>query len=199
MTIYTEISFRDMEPSPAIADLITKNVRKLETTFRHVAACRVVIEAPHKHRLRGNQFHVRIDLSTPQAEIVAARDVGLNTAHEQVNVAIRDAFQAARRQLLRHKQKIRPDHHVQTTLPTGQLKKISHIDDFGIIETADGRDIYLHRNSLITGDFDKLRVGDILRFNEELGEKGPQASSAHWSGRHAAQQTNRHESDEQTG
>lgn len=184
MTIYTEITFRDMEPSPAIENLVNKHVQKLESSFSQIAACRVVIEAPHKHRIRGNLFHVRIDLSTPQAELVAVRDVGMNIAHEQISVAIRDAFNAIRRQLLRHKAKLRIDHHIPTTLPTGVLKKISHIDDFGIIETNDGREIYLHRNSLVTGNFDKLKIGDILRFNEELGEKGPQASSAHWNGRH---------------
>ena len=186
MPIYTEISFRDMEPSPAVENLINKHVRKLESSFSQITACRITIEAPHKHRLRGNQFHVRIDVSAPQGEIVSARDAWVNVAHEQIGVALRDSFSAIRRRLSRHKAKLRVDHHIPTAQPTGVLKKISHIDDFGIIGTADGREIYLHRNSLVTGDFDKLRTGDILRFNEELGEKGPQASSAHWNGRHSS-------------
>ncbi|MEY2987418.1 MAG: hypothetical protein RJB13_939 [Pseudomonadota bacterium] len=188
MAIYTEISFRDMEPSPAVEVLVHKHVRKLESSFNNITACRITVEAPHKHRLRGNLFNVRIDIAVPQAEVVSTRDAGVNVAHEQVSVAIRDAFTAVRRRLTRHKAKLRIDHHIPAALPTGVLKKISHIDDFGIIETSDGREIYLHRNSLVTGNFDKLKTGDILRFNEELGEKGPQASSAHWNGRHSVKQ-----------
>lgn len=186
MTIYTEISFRDMEPSPAVESLVNKYVQKLETSFAHITSCRITIEAPHKHRIRGNLFHVKVDVSVPQGELISARDAGVNVAHEQIGVALRDAFQAVRKRLTRHKAKIRVDHHIPKTLPTGVLKKISHIDDFGIIETPAGREIYLHRNSLVTGDFDKLKIGDTLRFNEELGEKGPQASSAHWNGRHSS-------------
>lgn len=110
MTISTEIAFRDMESSPAVRELIRRRVAKLETVFNQVSACRVIVEAPHKHRIRGNLFHVRIDLSTPQSEIVSSRDVGVNVAHEQLNVALRDAFAAARKQLLKHKEKIRLDY-----------------------------------------------------------------------------------------
>jgi ribosome-associated translation inhibitor RaiA/cold shock CspA family protein len=184
MTIYTEIAFRDMEASPAVEELIRRRVAKLETVFSQVAACRVIVEAPHKHRIRGNLFHVRIDLSTPQGEIVSSRDVGVNVAHEQLNVALRDAFAAARKQLLKHKEKIRLDYHLPDTLPTGIVKDIFHVDDYGILETSDGREIYFHRNSVVEGNFDKVTVGDILRFAEELGEKGPQASSVHATGRH---------------
>ena len=183
MTIYTEIAFRDMEPSPAVEELIKRRVQKLESTFNHVAACRVIIEAPHKHRIRGQLFHVRIDLSTPQGELVSSKDIGLNVAHEQLNVALRDAFAAARKQLLRHKQKLRSDYHMADTLPSGVVKDIFHIDDYGILETTDGREIYFHRNSVINGDFDKIGIGDVARFSEELGDKGPQASTVHISGR----------------
>ena len=184
MTIYTEISFRDMEPSAAVEQLIQRRVKRLEHIFSQVAACRVIVEAPHKHRLRGNLFHVRIDLSAPQSETVSARDVGVNIAHEQVNVAIRDAFAAIKRQLERHKEKIRFDYHLADSLPTGAVKDIFHVDDYGILETKDGREIYFHRNSVLDGNFDKIIVGDVLRFAEELGEKGPQASTVHVTGRH---------------
>ncbi|MBM3383159.1 MAG: HPF/RaiA family ribosome-associated protein [Betaproteobacteria bacterium] len=183
MTIYTEIAFRGMEPSAAIEQLIHKRVKKLELMFSHVAACRVVIEAPHKHRIRGNLFHVRIDLSAPQSELVSSRDIGMNIAHEQLHVALRDAFSALRNQLLKHKQILRVDYHLPDALPFATVKVISHIDDYGILETNESREIFFHRNSVVDGEFDKIRVGDVLRFAEELGEKGPQASSVHVTGR----------------
>lgn len=183
MTIYTEISFRDMDPSQALEAKIAKRVEKLERVFNHISACRVIIEAPHKHRIRGNLFHVRIDLSAPQNELVASRDISVNIAHEQVDVALRDAFNAIKRQLQKHKEKLRVDYHIPDRLPTGVIRELFPYEDYGILESADGREIYFHRNSVVEGQFDRLKVGDELRFNEELGAKGPQASSVHFARR----------------
>lgn len=187
MTIYTEISFRDMETSPRLEALITKRVKKLENIFTHISACRVIIEAPHKHKIRGNLFHVRIDLSAPRGELVASRDVSVNIAHEQVDVALRDAFAAIKRQLQKHKEKLRVDYHIPDRLPTGVIRELFPYDDYGILGTTDGREIYFHRNSVVDGNFDTLKVGDELRFNEELGAKGPQASSVHFARRGSAE------------
>jgi len=71
----------------------TNPANKLEEFFKHIMSCRVVIEAPHKHH-QGKQFNVRIDIGVPGNEIVVNRD-----HHEDVYVALRDAFDAVKRQL----------------------------------------------------------------------------------------------------
>ncbi|MFZ9518862.1 MAG: HPF/RaiA family ribosome-associated protein [Silvanigrellaceae bacterium] len=186
MTIYTEIAYRDMEPSPRLSNLIQKKMDKIEKIFAHISACRVVIEAPHKHSLRGNLFHVRIDLSAPMAELVASRDASVKISHEQVDVAIRDAFSALARQLQKHKEKLRLDFHIPDKLPTGVVKELFPYEDYGIIEASNGREIYFHRNSVVEGEFDRFKIGDELRFNEELGAKGPQASTVHFARRRSS-------------
>ena len=55
-----------------------------------------------------------------------------------------------------------------------------------MIETSDDREVYFHRNSVLNEDFDKLEVGTRVHFAEEMGEKGPQASSVHVEGKHHA-------------
>jgi cold shock CspA family protein len=55
-------------------------------------------------------------------------------------------------------------------------------DDYGFIVTPDGREVYFHRNSVVGGDFDRLEAGADVRFVEELGEQGPQASTVHPAG-----------------
>jgi cold shock CspA family protein len=57
-------------------------------------------------------------------------------------------------------------------------------EDYGRIKTADGREVYFHRNSFLGGDFDALDIGDKVRFVEEAGENGPQASTVHLIGKH---------------
>lgn len=36
-----------------------------------------------------------------------------------------------------------------------------------------------HRNSVLNADFDQLELDDPVRFHEEAGEEGPQASTVH--------------------
>ena len=67
--------------------------------------------------------------------------------------------------------------------PTG---RVTHLEsDFGVLETSNGRDVYFHRNSVLNGDFAKLSLGARVSFVEEIGEKGPQASTVRLVGKHS--------------
>ena len=59
-----------------------------------------------------------------------------------------------------------------------RVARIFYQDGYGFLETADGRDVYFHENSVLDG-FDKLEVGNKVVYSEEMGAKGPQASSLH--------------------
>lgn len=107
MQIPVQITFRDMEPSPAIEQRVREKTAKLERFFDRITSCRVLIEAPHVHQHKGRLFHVRVDLTIPGGELVVSRNPSEHHAHEDVYVAIRDAFKAAERQLDEHAEKIR--------------------------------------------------------------------------------------------
>lgn len=89
-----QITIRNIEPSEALEARIRDKAQKLEQFFKHILSCRVVVESPHKHHHQGKQFNVRIDIGVPGNELVVNRD-----HHEDVYVALRDAFDAAKRQL----------------------------------------------------------------------------------------------------
>lgn len=109
MQIPLEITFHNMDHSDAVDANIREKAAKLERYFDRIVGCRVVIEAPHKHSRKGKMFEVRVDISVPGKEIVVNRNGPKNHAHEDVYVAIRDAFTAACRQLEDHSQKVRGD------------------------------------------------------------------------------------------
>jgi ribosomal subunit interface protein len=183
MKLHVEITFRNMNASPALEDNVRDKVQKLEQVCDRMIGCRVVVEAAHRHQHKGHLYHVRIDVSVPGQELVVSRDPSEKQAHADVYVAVRDAFDAARRQLERFQ---RTNHraaqvraHADTAVPRGRVSELVPMQDFGRILTPDGREIYFHRNSLLNGDFDKLEVGAQVRFAEEMGEQGPQASSVH--------------------
>ncbi len=110
MQIPVQISFRDIDHSDAIEARIREKVEKLEQYYDRITSCRVVVEAPHRHQQKGKLYNVRVDLSVPGEEIIVDHDKLNDPAHEDVYVAIRDSFEAARRQLKKHVRKIRDNH-----------------------------------------------------------------------------------------
>lgn len=89
-----QITFRDIPASDAVDSHIREKAQKLEQFYSDLIGCRVVVEQSGKHHQQGNPFNVRIDLSVPGSEIVVDRQ-----ENQDVYVALRDAFDAARRQL----------------------------------------------------------------------------------------------------
>jgi ribosomal subunit interface protein len=94
-----EITFKEIESSAAVEARIRELAEKLERVFDRITRCEVLVETPHRHQHKGRQFHVRVRLTVPGQEIVSSHDPGIGGAHEDVYVAIRDAFNAAKRQL----------------------------------------------------------------------------------------------------
>ena len=88
-----------MTPSPAVAQMVASWCERLEQTCDRIERCEVVIELPHRRHRQGKTFHVRVELGLPDRMIAVSRDPGHDHAHEDVYVALADAFRAARRQL----------------------------------------------------------------------------------------------------
>lgn len=185
MRLPLQISFRNMPHSEALETVIRKHAERLDRYFERIMGCRVVVETRHR-RHQGNLYHVRLDLTVPGGEIVVRREPALHRAYEDVYVAVRDAFQAGRRKLedLVRRRDRRIKFHEEPA--RGRVVRLDPANEYGFIETADGREIYFHRNSLVSRDFGRLALGDPVRFHEEAGEKGPQASTVHLSGRRSA-------------
>jgi ribosome-associated translation inhibitor RaiA len=102
-----QISFIGMEPSAALEARARQKTEKLEHLFDRIVSCQVVIEAPHRHRHQGKCYAVRIRLRVPGREIDVSRSGPQDQAHEDPYVALRDAFDAAARQLEDHARKAR--------------------------------------------------------------------------------------------
>jgi len=116
MQIPLQVTIRDMEHSEAVETYIRDKAKKLEEFYDRIISCRVVVEMPHKHHHQGKQFNVRIDVGIPGHEIAVNRDHA-----EDVYVALRDAFDAARRQLEEQVKKMRGD--VKTHEPKRTIER----------------------------------------------------------------------------
>lgn len=104
MQIPLQITIRGMPPSAALESHIRERIGKLEHQYPQMHACRVVVELPHHRKTQGSQFTVRIEIGVPGGQIAVNQD-----HHEDVYVALRDAFDAARKQLDQHLARLRRD------------------------------------------------------------------------------------------
>jgi ribosomal subunit interface protein len=186
MELPIQITFRGMGSSEAVEARIRERAEELDRFYDRIMRCRVAVESSHRHQQKGRLYHVRVDLTVPGGEIVVKRDPSEHHAHEDVYVAIRDAFDAARRQLEDHVRRARGESKAHEAVEHGKVARLIAGEDYGFIATADGQEIYMHRNSVVGGAFDKLRVGDEVRFvvHAGEGEKGPQASTVVPIGKH---------------
>ncbi len=179
MKIPLQVTFRGIPHSDAIEARVREKAEKLDQFFPDIMGCRVVVESQHKHQQHGNLYHVSIDLTVPRRELAVTRAPQARQAHEDVYVAIRDAFDAARRRLEDYARELQGNVKTHEPPERGRIVELVPAEDFGRIETPDGRLLYFHRNSVLGADFEKLEAGDQVRFAEEQGAQGPQASTVH--------------------
>jgi ribosome-associated translation inhibitor RaiA len=106
MAASLHITFLGMTRSPAVEAQIQRWVERLDKSFDRLVRCDVWVEQPHQHNRKGNTFRVRVELSVPGDTLVVSRDAGVDQGHENVYVAISDAFRAARRQLRNFAQRL---------------------------------------------------------------------------------------------
>ena len=169
-----------MPPSNAVEDDIRKRASKLDRYYGRVTSCRVVVQAPHPRKHHGKIYHVTVDLTLPGTKLVVNRDREFNHAHEDVYVAIRDAFHAAEHRIKsyvgKHFQETHP-HPSEDGRKQAKVIKLFPMEDYGFLETPEGKEVFFHRNAVLNEAFDRLDIGTEVHFVEELGEKGPQAST----------------------
>ncbi len=171
-----QIVFRDVSPyEELLGGEIRRWAGKLDKRFPRVVSCRVAVEKANNRHRQGNLYKATVRVKVPGKMIVVSREHPLHHSHEDIYVAVHHAFEEATRQLeeyARVKQRDVKDHD---GLPHGIIARL-HPDGYGFITTPEGREIYFHKNSALDG-FENLAAGQEVRFEEEEGEKGPQAST----------------------
>jgi ribosome-associated translation inhibitor RaiA len=99
VTIPVQITFRHMESSPAVETRVRELADHLGTFSDRIQSCRVVVDSPHRHHHQGKVYNVKVQLAIPGEDVVVDMERPDRDGHEDVYVVLRDAFDAARRQL----------------------------------------------------------------------------------------------------
>ena len=195
MQLTPTITFRGIERTTALETEILTRVRKLETYYQQIMGCRVLVELVERHHEAGNRYHVRIDLAVRGEEIVVAHEAGLHRTAQDLDVerltklaevdperkharvAIREAFDIARRRLQDYARRQRGAVKTAARQTRGRVSQLLPVDEYGYIEAEDGHEVYFQKSSVLKDAFDRLSVGSAVSFVEERGKKGAQAST----------------------
>lgn len=122
MNVPVQVTFRNLDTSPAVEADVLRRAAMLERFHPRLQSCRIVLEAPHRHRRHGAPYRVRIDMVVPGAELVVGRNPTEHAAHADIYVAVRDAFRAARRELMDDARRTRGDVKTHETAASGTVQ-----------------------------------------------------------------------------
>jgi cold shock CspA family protein len=200
--IPTQVTFRALPHSDALEADVRERVAWLEQFYAGIVRCRVLIEVPHRHRHDGRHFHVRIELTVPGGPPIVVshepslhgrlkdveedahhKETEIESVHRYASVAVREAFDAARRRLEGFAREQRGAVKMHDVPAHGEVVELAMVDGCGFIQAAETR-IYFNRASVLDDAFDTLTIGTPVAFVEEQGEKGPQASTVRVLGKH---------------
>lgn len=173
-----DITFVDIDHSDAIEAWIRERVARLERMAPEIIRCQVWVRAPHQRHRKGTEYVIDLNVQMPGRTLNIDRRPGDDHAHKDINVAIRDAFEAMERKLRKWKDlnKGRPETHENPL--QGRVSVINEMKGFGQIATTDGRLVYFHRNSVADDGFGDLQEGDTVELSIDLkdADEGPHAS-----------------------
>lgn len=176
MNIPLQITFSNMTPSDAVRARIEELAARLDRFHERIMSCRVVVRAPNRRQRSGKLYHVSIDLKLPGREIAINRDPPQDQSHQDIYVAIRDAFDALVRRIEDVSREQRGEIKTHTAQPSGAVVRIFPEENYGFLEDPEAGEVYFHANSVANKGFGKLKVGSKVRYQAELGDKGLQAS-----------------------
>ena len=185
MQIPLQVTFKNMDSSEFVEARIREKAAGLERFSSHITGCRVVVEAPNRRGQQGKLYHVTVHATMPKGiDIVASHQHRKDHQHEDVYVAIQDAFDAAARQIEDAARKLRGDVKQHEAPMHGRIARM--FPDYGFITMSDGQEVYFHKNSVVDTTFEALNADDEVRvvIAENESEHGAQASTVHPVGKH---------------
>ena len=178
MELPLQITARNFVLSPAEEQMIRDAAAKLDDFAPRILSCRVVVEMPKGGGRSGRRYRVHIKLDLPGQEIVVRR-----RSDEAIASGVQKAFKAAGRRLQDHARRQRGDIKVPRRLPRGVVTRLFPWEGYGFLTSKDGREIYFHRRSVLNDAFDELEEGAKVRYVEEAGDQGAQASTVAVTGK----------------
>lgn len=94
-----QVVFHNIDQSAALIENVNKRIEKLQRFSNDIIGGRVVLDSPHNNHHKGKVFSVTVEIHTSGKEVIVRQGQHDKPEHEDIYVAVRDAFNVAERQL----------------------------------------------------------------------------------------------------
>lgn len=175
-----QIVFEHMDSSEALRSRVLQELADLEQIYGRITSARVSMSAPPREHRKGYLYRTNIHLVLPGGrEVAVSHNPQASRAEHDLYTSVTDAFDAARRQL---KDQVRlmegnVKTHVGGPEQIGQVIRIFPDDGYGFIVTPSGHEVFFSRKKVKHNGFGEMQIGTRVYFEEELGDKGPLATT----------------------
>ena len=181
MQVPLELSYHGMPRIGWVDDYVKERVERLDRMADDIISCRVAIEQEQNSKHTGNLYRARVEVTLPQKkDLVANKHGAVEDLDVQLRPIIRETFEAVEKQIKKETSRRRDGARLQEEQGQAEalVVRIFAEEGYGFIKSpVDGEEHYFHRNAVLHDDFKRLTPGTQVRFESEMGEMGPQASS----------------------
>jgi cold shock CspA family protein len=172
MDVQTTLAFKGIDRSPALEKAIEKRIKELAHLRSGLMRVHVVVSELGRHQNQGRHFSVHLDLHCKGR----SNDIAITHRHdEDPFVALRDAFDAAKRMLQNDLHRVRGDVKQHAQKRSGRVARLDRDGGFGFIEDQNGTEYYFGRDNVSNHSFENLEPGQPVSFLEDYGADTPQA------------------------
>lgn len=177
MSIPLQISFSNMTASDAVRARIEQLAGKLDRFADRITSCHVVVSVPSRRQRKGRLYEVSIDLKMRGQEIAVNRSPAEDHTHEDVYVAVHEAFDTLLRRIESASQQQRGEVKAHQAEPSAVVVKLFPDEEYGFIEDPEVGEIYFHANSVADPGFAHLAIGSKVHYHAVPGDSGLQATT----------------------
>jgi len=197
MQVQPEIIVKGIETTPEIEKQIKRGLNKLEKINHRIIRVRVALVKAQARRQNGNPYQMQVDIEIPDRTPIFVKQQSIartkipqdldqsregaehrrGIREESALTLIERTFAAAQRELQKITDKQRSKVKSRSPNVGAVIEKIFPGEGFGFLRTTDGQQVYFNKNSVLHSHWDRLKVGTFVRYAEEIGEKGLQAST----------------------
>lgn len=175
-----QIVFEHMDASEPLRQRVLQELAALEQIFDRIISARVSLSAPPREHRKGYLYRTNIHLVLPDGrEVAVSHNPQSGRAEQDLYTSVQDAFEVARRQLQDEVRLMegKVKTHVGGVEQIGQVIRIFPEDGYGFIVTPSGHEVFFSRKKVKHKGFGEMQIGTRVYFEEEMGDKGPLATT----------------------
>ena len=175
-----QIVFEHMDSSDAVRQRVMQELADLERIYGRITAARVSMSPPPREHRKGYLWRTNIHLVLPGGrEVAVSNNPHSGQPEDDIYSSIEGAFAVARRQLQDKVRLMEGDvkSHNLGVEQIGQVIRLFPEDGYGFIVTPSGHEVWFSQRKVKHNEFRNMQIGTRVYFEEELGDKGPLATT----------------------